>query len=135
SDWIPNLDGYFPIEVDNEWLGDKQSKAILVAVQPDNVDDDEFDLIKSHHVTVHFQRRATVAKNSKVDKELQDRTGTNDDVYYIIMSVPTVVVLAVLGMYLFLYLNRKHRDFSHIRKPKRSRFGNQGKYNQVIAET
>ncbi|KAG7823552.1 hypothetical protein KL909_002949 [Ogataea angusta] len=135
SDWFLNRDGFFPIEVLDAWLGNKQSKAVLIAVQPDTVDDEEFSLIDSAHVVVHFQKRAVVAKNSKIDKELQDRTGSNDNVYYVIMSVPTVVIIAVFGMYMFLYINRKHRDLSHLRKPKRSRYGNQGKYNELYAET
>ncbi|KAG7893364.1 hypothetical protein KL905_002943 [Ogataea polymorpha] len=135
SDWFINRDGYFPIEVDEEWLGKQQSKAVLIAIQPDTVDDEDFNLIESAHVVVLFQKRAVVAKNSKIDKELQDRTGTNDNVYYVIMSVPTVVIIAVFGMYMFLWLNRKHRDLSHLRKPRRSRYGNQGKYNELYAET
>ncbi|ODV85948.1 hypothetical protein CANARDRAFT_28013 [[Candida] arabinofermentans NRRL YB-2248] len=135
SEWIMNRDGYYPIEIEEEWLKGEHYKKVMISIQPDTVEDEDFNLLESDHIIVNFQIKATVSKNSKLDRHLQDQVGTGDDVYYVIMSVPTVVILAAFGMYMFLHCNRKHRDLSHIKKPKKSRYGNNGKYDLPYAIT
>lgn len=135
SDWVSNKNGWFSLEVDKKWLNNKVYKKVVIAMQPDNVSDEEFSILDAPHLFATFQLRERIGKNTAEMRKLQDQAGTNDDVYYVIASIPTVVLIAVLFMYLFLYLNRSHRDLSHIKKPKRSRYGNQGKYNIPIALT
>lgn len=135
SEWVDNANGWYAIDIDEKWLKGKVYKKVVISMQPDSVSDDEFSLLDAPHIFATFQLRESVGKNTKEMRKLQDTVGTNDDVYYIIAAMPTVVLLSVLGMYLFLYLNRKHRDLSHIRKPKKSRFGNQGRYNIPVALT
>lgn len=135
SDWFYNTEGYFPLQFQEEWLKGDVSQRVMVVVQPDTEDTEDYDLSKaSASLVVKFMRKAIVAKNTKEKKLLDDQTSTGDDVYYIIMAIPTCVILAVLGMYIFLFVNRKHRDLSHLRKPKRSRFGNYGKYDLPFAQ-
>ncbi|GMF06001.1 unnamed protein product [Ambrosiozyma monospora] len=95
----------------------------------------EFNVLESPHIILKFHYRATVSKTTKQLKEEQDKTGTDDDVYYIIMALPTCVMFVVLLVYLFLYANKSTRDLSGIRKPKRSRFGNEGRYNLPVSIT
>jgi hypothetical protein len=135
SDWITNENGWYNIDVDQKWLKGKVYKKVVIAMQPDTVADEDFSILDAPHFFATFQLRESIGKNTKAMRKLQDQAGTNDDVYYIIASIPTMVLIAVCLMYGFLYLNRKHRDLSHIKKPKRSRFGNQGKYNIPVALT
>ncbi|AOA61023.1 hypothetical protein PP7435_CHR1-0444 [Komagataella phaffii CBS 7435] len=123
SEWIPNTDGYFPIEVKEEWLKGKQFRLVFIGIQPESVSDEDYDLLNGSGVMVQFAKGAVVSKTTKQDMAIQESPRTGDDMYYIIMTMPTVVVLAVCFMYLFLYLKRNQRDVSKIKKPKRSRFG------------
>lgn len=135
SDWVSNDNGWYPVEVDQKWLKGKVYKKVVIAVQPDYIDDDDFKILDAPHLFATFQLRESIGKNTKEMRKLQDMAGTHDDVYYVIASMPTVVMISVLLMYGFLYLNRKHRDLSRVRKPKKSRFGNQGRYNIPVALT
>lgn len=135
SEWISNERGWFAFEVDPKWLKGKVYKKVVISVQPDNVSDDEFDILNGAHFFGTFQLKESVGKNTKEMRKLQDQVGTNDDVYYVIAAMPTMVMLSVLFMYGFTYINRKHRDLSGIARPKRSKYGNQGKYNIPVALT
>ena len=135
SDWIDNTNGWYSFEVKPEWLQEKFYKKVAIAIQPDSIPDDEFSILDAPHIFATFQYKESIGKNTKEMRALQDKVGTNDDVYYVIAAMPTVVLISVIGMYGFLYLTRKHRDLSGVRKPKRSRFGNQGKYNIPLAMT
>lgn len=134
SEWIKN-DGWYALDIDEKWLQGKVYKKVVISIQPDSVPDDEFSILDGSHFFATFQLRENIGKNTKEMRKLQDQTGTNDDFYYVVTAIPTAVMVSVLFMYFFLYLNRKHRDLSHIRKPKKSRFGNQGKYNIPVSLT
>lgn len=135
SDWVHNDNGWFAVEVDKKWLRGKVYKKVVIAMQPDNVADEDFSILNAPHIFATFQLRESIGKNTKEMRKIQDKAGTGDDVYYVIASIPTVVMISVLFMYGFLYINRRHRDLSKVKKPKRSRFGNQGKYNIPVALT
>ncbi|KAG0675271.1 hypothetical protein C6P40_002057 [Pichia californica] len=135
SEWVSNHNGWFPVDIDKKWLKGSVYKKVVIAMQADNVSDEDFSILDAPHFFATFQLRESIGKNTKEMRKLQDAAGTNDDVYYVIAAVPTCVMISVLFMYGFLYLNRKHRDLSHIRKPKKSRFGNVGKYNIPVALT
>ncbi|CDK24404.1 unnamed protein product [Kuraishia capsulata CBS 1993] len=124
SEWILNRDGFFALEVQEEWLQGLFHKKVAIYIQPDSVSDEDFQLLDpSNMVLVNFIKKSVVGKNSKLDRTLQDMGGTDDNVYYVVMTIPTMVIIAVFGMYAFLYINKGHRDLSHLRKPKSSRFG------------
>jgi hypothetical protein len=135
SNWIDNSNGWYSLEVDKKWLRNKVYKKVVIAIQPDSIPDEDFSILDAPHLFATFQLRESVGKNTHEMRKLRDQGGSNDDAYYIIASIPTMVLIAVFGMYFFLHLNRKHRDLSHIKKPKKSRFGNQGRYNIPVAAT
>lgn len=126
SEWISNEDGYFPLIVREEWLQGLYQKKVAISIQPDTVDDEDFVLLGKSSTAVQFVKGSVVGKTTRERKEIQDSVGTDDNVYYIIMAIPTMVIIAVAGMYVFLWLNRKHRDLSKLRRPKKSRFGKSG---------
>lgn len=135
SEWVNNDMGFFPIELQKEWLQGKHYKRVMMAIQPESVSDDEFDLLTSDHLYATFQLMESIGKNTKEMRKLRDQTGNDDDFYYVITAIPTIVAVTAFFAYLFVIINKKNLDFSHIKKPKRSKYGNQGKYDLPIAMT
>ncbi|QPG73958.1 hypothetical protein FOA43_001273 [Brettanomyces nanus] len=135
SDWVLNAQGFFPVDVDKKWLKGSVYKKVLIAIQPDSVTDDEFRILDAPHLIVDFRLKEIVGKNTKQMRKEAVMPVTGDDIYYVIMGIPTLVVVALLLMYLFVQANRKQRDLSGIRKPRRSRFGNAGRYEVPYGET
>lgn len=125
SDWIKNDQGWFPIDVKEEWVGKVPYRAVAISIQPDTVADDVFELSKAPQILLTFQLQESVGKNTKAMHKLQDSPPPPEDIYYIVMGIPTMVVVAVFAMYLFVRYNKRSTDLSHLRAPKRSRFGNQ----------
>lgn len=117
SDWILNRDGYFPLEVQEEWLKSKFNKKVLITIQPDSIADEEFDILNSNGTVVTFLKGAVVAKTTKEQKEIQDQGGSDsDNIYYVILIMPTMVILAACVMYFFVFITKGTRDFSSVRK-------------------
>lgn len=113
SEWIKNLDGVYPIEVREEWLTDERTRKIVIAVQPDNVPDDEFDPLK-HGIFVNLDVPTRVFKSTKHELALSDAGISNDKWYYVVLSIPTAVLVALVLMYFFISANSQYRDFSSI---------------------
>lgn len=136
SEWVPKDAGMLPITVEDSWIGKNQEyRKVLMALQPDNVEDKEFDFLKNS-IVVEFRRGAKVGKEHLQDLKKQEEKnrlkaiygegyeveeGIDYEKYIIMMSVPTCVVLAGLGMYLFVLVNKKHTDVSFLRKVKFNR--------------
>ncbi|GMM29171.1 Psg1 protein [Martiniozyma asiatica (nom. inval.)] len=135
SEWFDSSRGFFPIEVQKEWLKGDVSRRVLMAIQPDTIDDEDFDLLESSHLYATFQLTESVGKNTKDMRKLRDQTGNDDDFYYVITAIPTIIAIVVFVVYIFFEFNKRNTDFSHIRKPKKSRYGNVGKYDLPIAMT
>ena len=53
-------------------------------------------------------------KPTKEQLALDDAGITNDQWYYVALSIPTVVVVFFVFMYFFLYVNGKNRDFTDV---------------------
>lgn len=128
SDWLDVEEGMFPVTILEEWFGAKDwYKKVLISLQPDNVDIQDFDYTKDA-VVVEIARGATVSKGHLEDyKRLEEKwrnkelnvaieEGPSYEKYYIMMSVPSVVVLFGLGMYIFVMINKKSLDLSHLKK-------------------
>ncbi|KAH3675430.1 hypothetical protein WICMUC_002719 [Wickerhamomyces mucosus] len=140
TEWIDNINGLYPLDIQEDWLLDEFYQSVSVSIQPDNVSDDDFNLLQDSTV-FKILRRSKVGKKTKEEKALEDEGITDDSAYYVVMSIPTVVAFSALGMYFFLWLTRKDRDVSSIRakvwksqhkilgkfKPK----GNNRKYSEL----
>lgn len=135
SPWVLNDQGFIPIEVKKPWLHGHIYRQVLVAIQPDTISDDDFEILEAPHLILRFQLKESIGKNTKEMRHKMDMPGSSDDIYYVIMLIPTLVIVALFCMYVFVEMNRKHRDLSHLRLPRRSRYGNMGKYSTRYAET
>ncbi|SCU96409.1 LANO_0E13432g1_1 [Lachancea nothofagi CBS 11611] len=114
SETVKNVDGLYPIKVDEEWFQEKQEKRVLLAIQPEYISDEAFDPW-SNGILLKIIKGARVAKNTKEQLALQDAGISDDTWYYVALSTPTVVVIACVAMYFFLFLNKKHRDIRDVR--------------------
>lgn len=133
SDWIPNSQGFFPVTIDPEWIGGSQvyNTKALISIQPDNVSDEDFNFM-SKFVVVELTKGSKVNKEHLVDVkkmeekwrakelngELEIEEGIDYEKYITILSLPTFVAFAALGMYFFVFLNRKNVDLSHLKRRK-----------------
>lgn len=132
SDWLDKETGIFAITVDKEWLGKEWNRKALLSIQPDDVGDDEFDHLE-HSVVVELAYGAKVGKGHNLDLKKQEEKakmkalygddyeveeGIDYEKYIIIITIPTCVVIAVLGMYCFIWINRKQTDLSFLKNVK-----------------
>lgn len=132
SDWLDKDSGIYGVTVDKEWLQNQWNKKALISLQPDNVEDDEFDRLKNS-IVVEISQGVKVAKGDLLDLKKQEEKekmkalygddydieeGIDYEKYIVIMSIPTCVVIAVLGMYIFLWINRRQTDLSFLKKVK-----------------
>lgn len=146
SDWFPNNVGMFHLSIDQEWLGPKEfAKKVLISIQLDITPDDEYDHM-ANYLVVEFARGAKVAKNHQDDiKKTEEKQrlraihgdayiedGPDWEKYILIMTMPTCVLLAVFGMYMFVMINKKNTDLSFLRKVKLNK---KGKSRKRGAET
>ncbi|CCK71455.1 Psg1p KNAG_0H00390 [Huiozyma naganishii CBS 8797] len=113
SEWLKNVDGMLPVTVDEKWLQGYYERKIIVSVQPENVPDDEFNPLLNG-VMVNMLLGSKVAKTTKEEWARQDAGIYDREWYYVALSIPTVVVIAIVAIYFFLQLNGKNRDFSDV---------------------
>ncbi|KAH3899776.1 uncharacterized protein SCODWIG_02399 [Saccharomycodes ludwigii] len=116
TEWLNNVDGIFPLEVQEAWLQGQAYRAILVTIQPDYINDDEFlPSTADNGLEFIIKLGSKVFKTTKEQLALQDAGIYNDSIYYIILAIPMCVVVTFVGMYFFLYLTKGNRDFSDIK--------------------
>lgn len=134
SDWIPVRSGMLAVEVDKLWLPELVvfNRKALISLLPDNVPEEEFDRIKNG-IVVTLARGTVVGKGSNLDlKKTEERQrlralgyeideGLDFEKWFIIMLIPTCVLLAALGMYAFVWINRGQTDLSFLKKVKLKR--------------
>lgn len=115
SEWVDNVDGIYPLEIMEEWLQSKYERQVLLALQPSHIPDEEFQPLE-HGMLIKIILGSKVFKTTKEQLALEDAGISNDSVYYVILTMPLVVVVACVGMYFFLYLNKDKRDISDVRR-------------------
>lgn len=146
SDWLAKEEGYFPIFVDPSWFGENDYyRKVTISLQPDNVPDEEFDRLKDY-VVIEIAKGAKVAKGSHQDIKKQEEReklkaqygddyvveeGIDYEKYMIIISMPTCVLLAAFGMYLFVLINKRNTDLTFLRKVKFNRNKTRSKYSEL----
>ncbi|CAR30749.1 hypothetical protein ZYGR_0P00510 [Zygosaccharomyces rouxii] len=113
SEWIKNADGVYPIEILHEWLQGVRTRKIVISVQPETVSDAEFDPL-THGVFVYLDEGSRVYKQTNKELALNDAGITDDKWYYVVVSIPTAVIVALVLMYFFIIANRRYSDFSEV---------------------
>ncbi|ABN66389.1 predicted protein [Scheffersomyces stipitis CBS 6054] len=130
SDWLKKSQGYFPVTVDEKWIGDNDYyRKVLISLQPDNIPEEDFDFLE-HSLVIEISKGSKVSKEHLVDlKKLEEKynnpgyevldEGVDFEKYYVMMTMPTCVILAAFLMYIFVYMNKV--DLSHLKKKKFAR--------------
>ena len=113
SEWIENVDGMYPIKVDQEWLQGFYERRIVISVQPSYIPDEEFNPLQNGVLT-YIILGARVFKKPKTQLTLEDSGLEDEKWYYVALSIPTVIVVVVVIMYIFLQINSSYRDFSDV---------------------
>ncbi|KAK6204338.1 uncharacterized protein RJT21DRAFT_123609 [Scheffersomyces amazonensis] len=123
SDWVKKSQGWFPLTINEEWIGEKDyNRKVLISIQPDNVDESEFDYLQNS-IVIEISKGVRVSREHNVDlaKLEQKYNDPNfeleegiDEKYYVMLTMPTIVMVAALGMYLFVWYNQV--DLSHLKK-------------------
>lgn len=109
------MDGVFPITIEQDWLQGYYDRKIVVSVQPSHISDDEFNPLENGVMT-HIMLGSKVAKLSEEDRVRIDAAIYDQEWYYVALTAPTVVVVALVVMYFFLQLTRGDRDISDVTK-------------------
>ncbi|CCH46057.1 putative secreted protein [Wickerhamomyces ciferrii] len=115
SEWIENIDGYYPLEIQEDWLLGKFEQQVGISIQPESIPDDEFNLLKDATV-FKILKGPKVAKKNKETRKLEDEGISDDSAYYIMMSIPSVVAVAAIGMYIFVWITGNDRDITKIKQ-------------------
>lgn len=131
SDWISNDQGYFPLYIDDNWFGSEYWRKVLISIQPDNIPDEEFNVLQNS-IVVEIWKGVKVSKDHLTDlKKLEEKyanrhmhdieveEGVDFEKYMIMMGLPTCVLIAGFGMWLFVTINKI--DLSSIKKRKFAR--------------
>lgn len=141
SEWLSNDAGFLPLDIKEEWFGPSDwYRKVLISIQPENVSDDEFDVMK-HSIVVEFRKGAKVSKGTNLDlKKLEEKYAKEgidydieegiDEKYYVMMTMPLMVMVAALGMYIFVRVNKKYTDLSHLKRRKYA--GKNTKHRRVL---
>ncbi|CAI5756848.1 unnamed protein product [Candida verbasci] len=129
TEWLDNELGYYPLYI-NESFFDKSytvfEKKVLISIQPDNIPDEEFDILKNS-IVVEFSKGSIVSKGHLEDlKKLEEKyanrhmhnieieEGIDYEKYMVMLALPTCVLIAAVGMYFFVTINKI--DLSHLKK-------------------
>lgn len=115
SEWVKNVDGVYPLEISEEWLQEEYARKAVISIQPMGVKDEDFDPLE-YGVIVNILLGSKVFKTTKQQLTLQDEGITDESWYYVAITIPTVVIIAVVFMYFFLQLNSSYRDFSDVKR-------------------
>ncbi|CAN3502362.1 PMA1 stabilization in the Golgi protein 1 [Diutina catenulata] len=128
SDWISNTRGWYALKINEEWLGKMEERKLLLSLQPDYMDDEEFNHVENH-VVIGVRRKTIKTKDKNVDLDKMQQKMANKylgldieededsyEKYYVALTIPTAVCLAGLFMYLFVFINRKSTDLSGVRR-------------------
>ncbi|KAG7665537.1 uncharacterized protein J8A68_000939 [[Candida] subhashii] len=132
SDWTSNEQGFFPIFIDKSWFGKEYVRKVLLSIQPDDISDEDFDHYKDS-IVVEISQGSKVSKGHLEDlKKLEEKyanrhlgesieveEGIDYEKYILMMTMPTCVILAAFGMYIFVTINKV--DLSGLKKRKFAR--------------
>lgn len=130
SEWLPNLDGVYPLEIINSMFEDKPSQDVMLTVQPDTIDDINFTLTNGTHLQI-FRKPIKTQKNARLRVEDE---GSSESALYIALTIPTLLVVVFFFFIVFNFLVRGNRSWRSIRVKSRKSgkiFSRNSKYSKL----
>lgn len=132
SDWLPNLDGVYPLTITDDMFQDMPVQNIMLTVQPDYIMDDEFNLVNGTYMQI-FRRPIKGSGRSAAKIRTEDE-GSSDSLLYIAMTIPTILVVFFVFFMVFNFCVRNNRSWKSVRvKSRRTSklFGKKNKYSKL----
>lgn len=123
SDWLDNDEGFYPLQIEKDWLLGQYNQLVGLGIQPQSVPDDEFDLLANGTI-LRLRMGPTVQKDRLVDPSSKD-----DGLIMTIIALPTCVLVFFCFYMCFLYSTRDLRSVGH--KSVRRRKKRDGYYEQL----
>lgn len=137
SDWIKNDAGIYPLEILESFFeeGEIGTKRVLLSIQPDDIEDENYDVLKNSLVLAISKPQKSRKKTKLADlawteekqkyqhmvTEFED--GMDYEKYYAILAIPLIVCILALMMYVFVWVNKV--DLSHL-KARKAKGANHG---------
>lgn len=132
SDLIDVDAGWFALEISPDWFDKEYWRKVLISVVPEGYEEKEdYDVFKDS-IVIEIWKGVKVSKGHLEDlKRLEEKyanrhmydieveEGINFDEYMMMIALPTCVVLAAVGMWLFVTINKI--DLSKLKKRKFAR--------------
>uniref|UniRef100_A0A060SY87 ARAD1A10428p n=1 Tax=Blastobotrys adeninivorans TaxID=409370 RepID=A0A060SY87_BLAAD len=108
--------GYYPLEIDESWLNNQYEQLAILAIQPESVDDSEFDL--SNGTIIKLRRGHTVQKD-----KAKIMTSDDEGIIMAVLTVPTVIVVFACIYLYVVYASKNTRAISVNKGKLRRKFG------------
>lgn len=109
SEWMEN-DGFYPLEIEEEWLLEKYEQLVVMAIQPESMADSEVDLLDIGTI-LKIRRGPTVMKDSEQEK-IKVKPLSEDGIIMALLSIPTVILFFALCYMLFVYCTKDARGIN-----------------------
>ncbi|RCK54611.1 hypothetical protein Cantr_03820 [Candida viswanathii] len=132
SDLIDVDVGWFPLDISPDWFDKEYWRKVLISVVPEGYEDKEDYNIFKDSIVIEIWKGVKVSKGHLEDlKRLEEKyanrhmydieveEGINFDEYMMMIALPTCAVLAAVGMWLFVRINKI--DLSKVKKRKFAR--------------
>lgn len=136
SDWVSNLDGVYPLHITEDMFMDMPVQDIMLTVQPDTIDDPDFNLVNGTYLKIF---RQPIKGTKKSTPRLRtDEDDHSESALYVAMTIPTILVFVFVGFAIFNFLVRGSRTWNKIRvKTRRTGklFNRNNKYNKLPSST
>lgn len=122
SDWVSNVWGVYPMEIEEDWLDGEYDQKVAVAIQPDTMDDDEVteEYLLKNSTFVRFRRGAIVQKK---DKGRLDLDKSEEGMMITIITIPSVVVIFACIYILFSQVTAGARAIPKFKNQRRKKDG------------
>lgn len=110
SDWIENS-GFYPLSIEYEWLMGKYNQQAVLAIQPESVYNEDFDLLHNGTI-IQLREGPTVRGKQKKEPVTIELKKSNDGITMAMLALPTCL-LAFLCVYMFVvYYTRTLRKLN-----------------------
>ncbi|CAN6615748.1 PMA1 stabilization in the Golgi protein 1 [Trichomonascus vanleenenianus] len=130
TEWMENK-GYFPLEIERDWLMDEYEQMVVLSIQSKSMDDEEFDLLNG--TILRLRLGPTVKKPSKEDYAKLELHRSEDGFMMAFLTIPTVLLVFCCAYLLVVWYTKDIRKISGL-KP-RSRRLRKGKYERLPSNT
>lgn len=131
SEWLPNLDGVYPLRIVDEFFLDMQMQDVMLTLQPNTIDDEDFSLVNGTYLKI-FRRAIKSKKNTKLRTE---EDGDSNSILYVAMTIPTLMVVVFIGYALFNFLVRDNRTWKKLKLKSRRKIWSDPKYQKLPSNT